>query len=334
MQCSKEQIDELASKIDIVDYIGQTEELQRKGQNYFINCPFHPQDDTPSLCIYPDNNSWYCFGCKCGGNVINWIMKKSNVSFKDAVTMVANNVGISIEDYKESKSLHLLKTLKNDKNKKQVITDRNILDWNTDYYSKFVDEPPTEWIREGMTEEALSKYNIRLDENANRIVYPVLDSKGNLVSVKGRTRYSNYKELGLNKYMNYHKIGTIDYFQGFQQAEEEIKNKRSVIIFEGVKSCIKAYGWGIKNTMAAETSKLSDGQLRLLIKLGLSEVVIAWDKDIKTRDIINDQKIKTLKMYTRVSIVQDVHDLLNEKMSPVDKGKDVFMQLYNERIFI
>lgn len=336
MQISREQLEEMANKIDIVEYIGRTETLYRKGQNYFCCCPFHKGDDTPSLCIYPETNKWYCFGCGASSSIYDWIMKYNNLSFKEAVEIVADMTNSDLKEYTESESIKLLKELQKNKNNKNDddIVDRKILDFNKDYIKKYSDELPQEWLDEDMTAEALKTYNIRIDHNANRIVYPVMDRDGNFIGVKGRTRLENYKELGLSKYINYQKIGTIDYFQGWQQALLNIKNEKSVIIFEGIKSCIKAYGWGIKNTVAAETSKLSDGQLQLLIKTAIPEIIIGFDSDQKFSDIINNNKIQMLKKFTKVSVITDKKKRLGDKMSPVDMGEYIFRDLLSERITI
>lgn len=328
---SNEQLAAMADKISIVDYIEQTEELHRRGNNYFCCCPFHDNDDTPSLCIYPDENKWYCFGCGAGSSIYDWIMRKDGISFQEAIKKVSSLTNSPLEEYTESESIAVLKELKRSHQKPPEII-RPILDWHLDYIDKYSDELPQEWIDEGMTEEALKTYNIRIDHNKNRIVYPVLDQDNNLIGVKGRTRLSTYKELGLSKYMNYYKVGSLDYFAGWDKSYTEIINTKSVIIFEGIKSCIKAWGWGIRNTAASETSKLSDGQLKLLIKTGLSEVIIGWDTDQKLIDIINNEKIKMLQKFTQVSIIYDKYNLLGEKASPADCGKDVFLKLYSSRI--
>ena len=333
MRYNQEQLDELAEKVDIVDLVGQTEDLKRRGQYFFINCPFHDYDDTPSLCINPIINKWHCFGCGAGSSIYDWIMRKDNITFPEALQRVCDMVGEDISDYVESESIKFLKQLQKQKEVKNcegVL--RKTLDFAEDYLNKYSDELPKEWLNEDMTAEALRHYNIRIDNNANRIVYPVYDANGNFIGVKGRTRVRAYKELGLSKYMNYQKIGTIDYLQGWVEAKEEIKNSKSVIIFEGIKSCIKAYGWGIKNTAASETSALSEGQLKFLIKNGLSEVIIAWDSDQKTQDIIRDSKIQMLRKFTSVSIISDRHKLLGDKDAPVDKGEEVFRKLLEERI--
>ena len=336
MRYSGEQLTELANKVDIVDLIGQTEELHKKGQNYFCCCPFHNQDDTPSLCIYPADNRWYCFGCGAGSSIYDWIMKKEDISFTDSVKKVMDitNSDIDMSEWYESESVKFLKGLKKNKDNKTRMSklDRQVLDFTSDYLDKYSDELPKEWLAEDMTAEALRIYNIRIDNNANRIVYPVFDADGQFIGVKGRTRLAAYKELGLSKYMNYQKIGQSDYFQGWQQAMRN--NPKSLIIFEGVKSCIKAYGWGITNTVAAETSNLSDGQVQLLIKHGFHEIVIAWDSDQKFKSIVTNPKIQMLKKFTIVSVIKDTQNLLGEKEAPVDRGEKIFRELLDRRIKI
>lgn len=335
MKYSQEQLNELAAKIDIVDYIGQTEEIHRKGHLYYCCCPFHSNDDTPSLCIYPDTQTWYCYGCGSGSSIYDWVMRKDNISFQEAVEKISSLTGSPLEECMESELINVLKELKKCTNlHNKNVESRKILNWRSDYLDKYSDEDPQEWIDEGMTHEALKTYNIRIDHNANRIVYPVLDSNGNFIGVKGRTRLSAYKELGLSKYMNYNKIGVLDYFAGWNEAFTKIISTKTVIIFEGIKSCIKAYGWGIYNTVASETSKLSDGQLQLLIKTGVKEVIIGWDTDQEFKSIITNDKIKLLKKFTKVSVIRDINHILGEKMAPVDKGEIVFKKLLKERVTI
>lgn len=333
MKYGQGEIKKLASKIDIVDYIEQTEELCRRGQNYFIKCPFHKGDDTPSLCIYPGSQTWHCFGCGAGGDIYEWIKRKEHVTFAEAVQKISDTVGIEIHPYVENKTMTFFKSLqKIEEPPKKSEIKRNVLDWNKDYFNKYVNEPPQEWIDEDMTIEALNEYNVRVDKSTNRIVYPVLDVDGNFIGIKGRTKIGNYKALGIQKYMNYTRIGTVDYFQGWQQALEEIQQHKPLIIFEGVKSCIKAWGWGIKNTVASETANISDGQLEILIRAHLPEVIIGWDTDQPLQEIASHPKIQMLKKFTRVSVINDTNHLLGEKMAPVDKGERVFRDLYERRV--
>lgn len=332
MKYDSQQLRDLAAKVDLVDYIGQTEELHRQGQNFFIECPFHNSDNTPSLCINPVLNKWHCFGCGAGSSIYDWIMQRQSVSFPEALEIVCNLAGEDIANYTESESINFLKQLKRQKTKQIQVNVRKTLDFTEDYLNKFSDELPEEWLAEDMTAEALKTYQIRIDHNANRIVYPVFDADNNFIGVKGRTRIKAYKELGLSKYMNYNKVGVLDYFQGWQQAFPYIQKKKQVIIFEGIKSCIKAWGWDIRNTVASETAALSEGQLQLLIKTGISEVIIAWDSDQKYKDIVRDNKIQMLKRFTTVSIISDNKGWLGNKEAPVDRGEWLFRELLDRRI--
>lgn len=338
MGYNTELINELATKVNIVDLIGQTEELHQKGQNYFCCCPFHNNDDTPSLCVNPTTNKWHCFGCGEGTSVYDWIMKIRGVKFPEALQIVCDMVGEDITNCEESESVSFLKQLKRQKKVKDDLVNDNLVNirktynFTDDYLNKFSDELPQEWLDEDMTEDALRHYNIRIDHNANRIVYPVFNAEGDFIGVKGRTRIVAYKELGLAKYMNYNKIGSLDYFQGWREALPEIINRKSVYIFEGIKSCIKCYGWGIPNTVASETSALSEGQIRLLIKTGIPEINICWDSDHDVRSIIRDPKIQMLKKFCNLYVVGGQTSLLGEKMAPVDMGRKVFRELIEKRI--
>ena len=94
---------------------------------------------------------------------------------------------------------------------------------------------------------------------------------------------------------------------------------------------MKAFGWKIFNTISSETSKLSDGQLRLLIRNGLTEVIFGYDKDQEFRSIITNEKIKMLSKFTQVSVIRDTYGLLGDKEAPVDRGEKVFRRLLEER---
>ena len=332
MKYNNEQLDAMADEIDLVDYIGQTEDLHRKGNKYFIRCPLHSGDNTPSLCINPETNKWHCFGCGEGSSIYDWMVKYEGLSFREAVEKVAELAGTDFSEVVESESMALLKEIKHQKETKEETVQRSLLDWNKDYFNKFSDELPEEWLAEDMTEEALRAYNIRIDHDANRIVYPVLDSDGNLIGVKGRTRYENFKELKLPKYINYYKVGLLDYFQGWSQALPEFSTRKSVVIFEGVKSCIKCYGWNIRNTVASETSDISEGQLKLLIRTGIPEIIIAWDSDQDFRKIAGNPRLQMLKKFATVSVIRDTKGWLGEKESPVDRGEAIFRELLERRM--
>jgi DNA primase len=162
----------------------------------------------------------------------------------------------------------------------------------------------------------------------------VFDAAGRLINIKGRTRYENYKDLRLPKYINYYPVGDMDYFQGFREAEPYIRETGEAIICESVKSVMKCWAWGIKNVISAESHNITDKQLRLLVKLG-ADLVIAFDNDvIKTyytdKGRALREQFSKLAKFTGVYVIMN-GDGLGEKDAPMDKGKEVFLELYGKK---
>jgi len=94
------QIDDIKSRIDIVDLIGETVKLRRTGKNYSGLCPFH-NEKTPSFIVSPDHQTWHCFGqCNEGGDIFRFVMKKEGWDFKEALQFLAERAGVKLEPYK------------------------------------------------------------------------------------------------------------------------------------------------------------------------------------------------------------------------------------------
>ena len=96
-----EVIDEVRSRNDIVDVIGQYVRLTKKGSNYFGLCPFHTEK-TGSFSVNREKQMFYCFGCGAGGNVISFVMDYENYSFNEAVKYLADRAGINLPETEES----------------------------------------------------------------------------------------------------------------------------------------------------------------------------------------------------------------------------------------
>ena len=90
-------LDELVARNDIVDVVSSYVQLQRKGANLFGLCPFH-SEKTGSFSVSPDKQIYYCFGCKRGGGVVNFIMEEENLSFPDAVRFLAKRAGMEVPE--------------------------------------------------------------------------------------------------------------------------------------------------------------------------------------------------------------------------------------------
>ena len=329
---SQEDLDEMAQKIDLLEYASNTVNfVKHTGNTYYAICPFHAEK-TASLAVNTDRQFWKCFGCGLHGTIYNWIMLTENMTFPESIKKVANLTNTNIQEYTISKTKLFYKILKDIANKKETEPlKRTFLNIEKDYNEKFIDEIPQEWLDEGISVDEMKKYEIRIDPLSNRIVYPVYSDNNELISVKGRTRFKNYKELKIMKYMNYYKLGgRIDYFQGMQQARQYIKQSGEIIIFEGIKSVMKVDQWGYHNAVSAETSTLNEYQIELLIRMQVKNVVIAFDKDVNIKKI--QKCVKLLKKFTNVYVVYDKWHLLDDKDSPCDKGIDTWMTLYERRV--
>jgi DNA primase len=198
--------------------------------------------------------------------------------------------------------------------------------------NKFEKEDITEWIDEGIEKHILDKYDVRYNKRDNRIVFPIRDNEGNIISIKGRTLDPDFKDkkgFASRKYAYYTPIGTTYFFFGYYENKEDIEQQNEAIIFEGEKSVMKLEGFGMQNCIASLTHAFTEEQVDALIKLNCRDIIIAWDKVVLTSDI--KEQVKRLKKYKNVYYLKDTQQLLKEKDSPIDQGIEVFMHLYDNK---
>src|SRR5690554_1010971 len=90
-------VEELKNKIDLVKFIGQYTQLKKAGRVYQGICVLHPDSETPSLTVYPDSQSYYCFGCKSGGSIIEFVKAHYNYDFHEAINFLAELAGVDLQ---------------------------------------------------------------------------------------------------------------------------------------------------------------------------------------------------------------------------------------------
>lgn len=326
MTYDDEMLQEINASVDLLEYVSQSIEMEKRGRDYFGHCPLHI-DNTPSFSITPSKNSYYCFSCGRSGGIIGYLMDYEHLRFDDAVDKAAKLGNMDLSKMCRSQTMTFLKKTKNLMREKEQVV-HEILNGNE--LNKYSHEDITEWIDEGILQEVMDLFEVRINDRDNRIVYPVYDINGNLINIKGRTRYKNYKELRIPKYINYYPIGTMDYFQGLNITLPFIKDQNEMIIFESVKSVMKAYGWGYKNCASAEKHTITDEQLKLLVRLRVN-IVFAFDSDINYSDKDIKKTIDVLKRITNVYVIYDRKGLLggkDAKNAPVDLSREIWEQLY------
>lgn len=320
-----QQINESA---DLFGYVSQFIDMKQRGNDYFGHCPLHI-DNTPSFSVTPSKNSYYCFSCGKSGGIIGYLMDYEGLPFEEAVEKAARLADMDLSKMCKSHTVSFLKKLRNYALKPNTKFQHDIL--NVGILDKYEKEPIWEWIDEGIEQDVMDMFEVRADKKQNRIIYPVYDLDGNLINIKARTRYANYKEMKIPKYINYYPVGVMDYFQGLNITLPYIKEKNEVVIFESIKSVMKMYGWGYKNCVSAEKHTLTKEQEDLLVKLRVN-IVFAYDCDINYRQKDVRKTLEKLKRVTNVYIIEDKQKLLGgakTKNSPADCGKEIWDELYS-----
>ena len=313
-------MEDLIEQIDILKYIEQYVTLVPKGREYVGLSPF-TNEKTPSFFVSPDKKCWYCFSCGEGGSIIKFVEKYHKVNYKQAIQMLASWGHISLNAEEP-----LVKTIRAYKKKEEeMIPIRPELD--NDIMSKYKNITIKSWVEEGISKEVLEKYQVRYDDVACRIVFPIWDIDGRLINIKGRAAHPCWKDFGMAKYIYYYPLGRNDLLWGYHWHIDDIKKKNEIILVEGEKSVMKLETNGINNAVALGTSHLSKEQMQILLQLRV-DVVIALDKDKNGQ---KDKNIANLAKYNKCYIIEDQENYLGEKDSPIDKGINVWNLLYDKR---
>lgn len=329
-----EVVDGLNENIDVVEFIGKLLPLYQSGKTYKTLCPFH-KEKNPSLVIFPDTNSWYCFGCGAGTTIVDFVKLYYNMSFKQAINYLIAVTGFDPKTLTlQPTCISTLRKLYHYKNRGNMGMPENT-PISEDFLNQFPPYIVQEWVEEGISEETQRKYDIRICKKRSRWLIPVRDENNVLVAILGRTYLPDWKELGLNKYVyikpeemqNVSFVNNVLF--GLNYNYQYIKEQNEVIVFEAHKSVMKADSMGIYNTVAIGTNCINRYLVDKLLKLKCN-IVLALDKDVPL-DRVKKEGDKFRK-FTNVYIIYDFDNLLDEKDAPVDKGKEVFMRLYEKKI--
>ena len=302
-----EEINEIRSRANIVDIISSYLNVSQKGKNYVCLCPFH-NDHSPSLIISPEKQIFNCFTCRTGGNVFTFVMKYENVSFLEAIKIVADKIGYNL-------NVKDLNVNVDSKNKE----DFEIYDFASKYYTNNINTTDGIKAREYLSKRGISdaiikefKLGLALNEkdtfykiaskkgwsidtldklglinkvNANiydtfinRIVIPIENLKGEVVGFTGRifngedntAKYLNTKETEIFKKSSL--------LFNYHNAKNFIREKRSIIVVEGNMDAIKMSAKGFKNVVALMGVALSNEQIDILRRLKVP-VVLMLDND-------------------------------------------------------
>ncbi len=303
---SNEEINEIRSRANIVDIISGYLQVSSKGKNYVALCPFH-NDHSPSLIISPEKQIFNCFTCRTGGNVFSFVMKYENVSFAEAVSIVAKKVGFNLKndvfvksENKYSKDyeiyeyamkfyLNNINTADGSKAReyllKRGINETIIKEFKLGYSGSSKDTFYKLATNKGWDIETLNKLGLinKVNENVydtfiNRVVIPIENLKGEVVGFTGRifngedntAKYLNTKETEIFKKSSL--------LFNYHNAKNYIRDRKSVIVVEGNMDAIKMSAKGFKNVVALMGVALSKEQIDILKRLKVP-VILMLDND-------------------------------------------------------
>lgn len=322
------ELEDLIQSIDIVEYISQFVDLEEKNGEYWgLSC--FQTEKTPSFSIRKDPPVFYDYSSGIGGNIYTFVKHYNKCSSKEAIDILKKYAGFEGESIVPREKMAATMTCKRFKQPKSSRKESASTVLPNDYMERYEkrDDKLAVWEQEGISRESLDKFQVYYDSFSDRLVYPIRNIEGKIVNIGGRTLDPLWKEKKQRKYTYFHSWGTMDAIYGLAENMEYILKAHEVILFEGCKSVLLADTWGIHNTGAILTSHLNPHQFKILARLGC-RVVFALDKDVRVRD---DHNINKLKQYVNVFYICDTNNLLDDKDSPVDRGKDIFKELYDER---
>lgn len=320
-------VQDLIQSIDIVEYISQFVDLEQRGDEWWgLSC--FKNERTPSFSVRQDPPVFYDYSSGIGGNVFTFTRYYYKCSKNEAYQKLLDYVGAEADAIKTPKLLATIICKKFART--HTINKQSIVTALPDNYMDKYDADPQAlavWEREGISREVLDRFQVRYDKFSRRLVYPIRDAQGKIVNVGGRTIDPQWKEKGLKKYNYFMSWGSLTTIYGLAENLQNIKQSGEIILFEGCKSVLLASSFGVQNTGAILTSHLNPHQMKMLARLGC-RVVFALDKDV---NVLNDHNIQRLARYVNVEYICDDTGLLDEKDAPVDKGAEVFRELYNKR---
>ena len=342
-------INEIRSKVDIVDLIGEYVPLTKKGKYYWGICPFH-NDKNPSMSVDSERQTYTCWSCHNSGNVFNFIEQIENISFREALEKLGSRVGIQLqgvktkfdskynsyyEIYDLSQKFYqlMLNTEKGDKAKEYLknrgINEETIKEFGIGLALNDKNKLITYLKSKKYDINTLNDIGLANDENdtfINRIMFPLDDRNGRIVGFSGRI-YDNSK---MSKYMNtketpIFKKGTCLYH--YNASKEFVRENKYVIVMEGFMDVIRASTIGIKNTVALMGTALTEDNIGLLKKLSLNVYLcLDGDKPGQESDLHNGELLEKAGFNVKVVCLTDDED---PDSYILKYGKDKFVSLIN-----
>lgn len=306
MAIPQSSIEEIKYKCPIEDVVSSYITLKRRGKNLVGLCPFHGEK-TASFTIYPENGSFYCFGCKVGGDAFTFIKLIENLDYVDSVKLLAERCGVVVAESDKEDTLHKLRNTIYEINRETARFYYSNLftpegKWGLDYY-----------LSRGLTESTIKTFGLGValagwdtlvkhlrskgfsfedmvladvavksskgtyfDRFRDRTIFPIINVRGNVIAFSGRRRT---EDKTLAKYVN--TKDTVVYNKGQNLFGINIAKSHcseQMILVEGNFDAVALHQAGFKNVVAPFGTALTTEQSNMLSRY-TKEVVLCFDAD-------------------------------------------------------
>lgn len=307
-------VEEIKSRIDVVELIQSYIKVQKAGMNYKAICPFHAEK-TPSFFISPARQIWHCFGgCGEGGDIFKFVMKLEGLEFPEALRLLAQRAGVMLKredpaarsernrlhDICEEAALVFERVLGNTPAAKSYLRTRGV---SEDTIKEFrIGFAPQSWdfllkqlLQKKFSREEIERAGLAIRSQDNfswydrfrgRIIFPITDSAGRVIGFGGRVfsvedgKPSSPEKVEA-KYINTPQTPIYDksrVLYGFDRAKHEIRAKNQVVVVEGYMDCVMSHQAGVKNTISVSGTALTFQQLQIVKRL-CDTLICSFDAD-------------------------------------------------------
>ena len=321
-------VDDVKSRLDIVEVISQRVPLQRSGKSYKANCPFH-QEKTPSFHVFPDRQSWRCFGaCATGGDVLSFVMRAESLEFGEALRQLAQQTGVTLPRQGQSPQNEAAHKINEDTraffqrtlasaqgaSAREYLAQRGLDKQAIETFAVGLSPSDGEslknhLVREGYSPEELASAGVvRTGDDGvahdlfrGRLMFPIRDSHGNLVGFGARSLDGSEP-----KYLNSPQGPMFDksrLLYAMDRARTDVRREGAVIV-EGYMDAIAAHQAGFKNVVAQMGTALTEFQVDEIRRL-TSKMTMALDQDaagqaatLRSLDVVQQNfRVKVTKQH-------------------------------------
>ena len=291
-------IDTIKERIDIVELISATVQLRKAGRSLVGFCPFHQNTRTPAFTVYPDSQSFHCFGCKASGTVFDFVMRTQGIEFREALEQLAQRAGVELaprtaqddeRDQQRDKLIeinvaaarlfqHMLRKSPRGEQARDYVAQRQIDEWAIDAFQLgYAPEERTLLFDYLTTKQGYDASDVvaaglaiqrddgsHYDRFRGRVIFPIRNSKGELIAFGGRAMGdAQPKYLNSPQTLLFDKSSVL---YGLDMARDAIRQHDAIVIVEGYVDVIALHQHGYRNVVAPLGTALTAEHVQMLKK--------------------------------------------------------------------